>query len=71
MLETQNYIAQTRQEVFRNKSNVLSRTSEGMTNVLSGREVLRTPNGNNYRVPIGVFNSNNLPNGYELNNWAK
>ncbi|MDR0392382.1 MAG: tetratricopeptide repeat protein, partial [Planctomycetaceae bacterium] len=71
MLETQNYIAQTRQEVFRNKSNALSRTSEGMTNVLSGREVLRTPNGNNYRVPIGVFNSNNLPNGYELNNWAK
>jgi hypothetical protein len=71
MLETQNYIAQQRQSVFQNKSDALSRTSEGMTNILSGREVLRTPNGNNYRVPIGVFNADNLPSGYELNNWAK
>jgi hypothetical protein len=68
ILKTQKYIAETSRSVFENKAKALSNTSNGWANVLSGREILNYK-GNKYRVPIGAFNSNNLPNGATISNW--
>ncbi|MDR1270364.1 MAG: hypothetical protein LBK82_12650 [Planctomycetaceae bacterium] len=69
MIETQNYVSKTHQEVFRNRSNAMSNVSTGWSNVLTGKEIVNLPDGSKYRVPIGVFNSNNLPAGSRISNY--
>ncbi|MDR1052553.1 MAG: hypothetical protein LBL39_00095 [Planctomycetaceae bacterium] len=68
--ETQNDIAKMRQEVFRNKSDSMSRVMQGATDAITGTDRLRTPSGRILAVPTGKYNSNNLPSGYKIVPWA-
>lgn len=61
MNETFDYISKTRQEVFQNRQDVMSKVSQGWVDVITGTDRVRGDDGKIYPVPTGTFPDRKVP----------
>ena len=61
MNETFDYISRTRQEVFQNRQDLMSKVSQGWVDVITETDRVRGDDGKIYPVPTGTFPDRRVP----------